>query len=131
MAIDIAAAVIQRDDGKVLLLRRSPNHSTNAGQWCFVTGYVETDEEPAIAAAREIEEELGVDPPPPARAGEIVIVETERGRLHVHPYLFRMPDFDVTLDWEHTDYVWVEPPEVLEYDIVPQLDDDLRALGLL
>ncbi len=47
-------AVVRRGD-QVLLVRRSDN-----GQWAPVTGIVDPEEEPAVAAAREALEEAGV-----------------------------------------------------------------------
>jgi (d)CTP diphosphatase len=128
--IQIAAAVLQRPDGRVLLLKRSDTHTTNAGKWCFVTGYVNSQESPRDAAIRELKEELGIDALP-ARQGEIVVVHADQRTLHVHPFLFPVEDFEVVLDWEHTAYAWISPPEIFEYDIVQQLDEDLISLGLL
>lgn len=48
-------AVITRDDGHILLVKRADN-----GAWTPVTGIVDPGEEPAIAAAREALEEAGV-----------------------------------------------------------------------
>jgi 8-oxo-dGTP pyrophosphatase MutT (NUDIX family) len=127
---DIAAAVLQREDGKILLLKRAPTHTTNPGKWCFVTGFVEPDERPQAAAIRELKEELGIDARP-SLSGKIVKVNTSWGTLHVYPYLFMMQDFPVKLDWEHTDSVWIQPQELRDYDCVQQLDEDLIALGLL
>ena len=126
----VAAAVLMRPDGRVLLLRRSMLHQTNPGQWCFVTGYVKEGEEPGQAAVREVVEELGLEVEI-ERSGEIVVVETERGTLHVHPFLCLIDVEEVSLDWEHTDYTWIVPEMVRDYDIVPQLDEDLISLGLL
>jgi 8-oxo-dGTP diphosphatase len=128
----IAAAILQRSDGRILLLHRSPTHNTNPGKWCFVTGYVESNETPADAAVREAREEVGLAVTP-TRAGEIVVVHTDWGAtLHVSPFLCPVGDVeDVTLQWEHTAYVWILPEELYEYDFVQQLDDDLRSLGLL
>jgi 8-oxo-dGTP pyrophosphatase MutT (NUDIX family) len=127
----IAAVVIQRPDGRVLLLKRAPTHTTNPGKWCFVTGYVEPGEAPREAAIRELSEELGIQGEP-ARAGEVVVVHTERGvTLHVYPFLFPVGDITVALDWEHTDYAWIQPQELSRYDYVQQLDEDLISLGLL
>jgi 8-oxo-dGTP pyrophosphatase MutT (NUDIX family) len=130
--VDIAAAVVQRPDGSVLLLKRSESHSTNAGKWCFVTGYVEEGEDPAQAACRELREEIKLQAGSPARSGEVVVVRTDWGTLHVHPYLFPVDqDCDVTIDWEHTTYRWIMPAELADYDTVQQLDEDLVSLGLL
>lgn len=127
----IAAAVLQRSDGKVLLLKRAETHTTNPGKWCFVTGYVGQDEEPRQAAIRELHEELSIQATP-SRAGEIVVVHTSWGKtLHVYPFLFPVEAVEIKLDWEHTDYVWITPPELYQHDFVQQLDEDLISLGLL
>ena len=127
----IAAVVLQRPDGKILLLKRSMSHSTNPGKWCFVTGYVESAEEPRQAAIRELREELGIQAAP-ARSGQIVVVQTDWGKtLHVYPFLCPVDDVEFDLDWEHTEYVWIEPHELYRYDFVQQLDEDLISLGLL
>ncbi|HEC22343.1 MAG TPA: NUDIX hydrolase [Chloroflexi bacterium] len=127
----VAAAVLQRPDGRILLLKRSPNHTSNPGKWCFVTGYVEADESPREAAIRELREELGIQATP-SRSGEVVVVRTDwGGTIHVYPFLFPVEDIDIRLDQEHVGFVWITPQELYEYDIVQQLDEDLIALGLL
>lgn len=47
---------VRRDDGLILLERRSDN-----GQWTLVTGINEPGEEPADTVVREAKEETGVD----------------------------------------------------------------------
>ncbi|GAB3991114.1 NUDIX hydrolase [Nocardioides marmoraquaticus] len=49
-------AVITREGGEVLLVKRSDN-----GAWTPVTGIVDPGEEPAVAAVREAREEAGVE----------------------------------------------------------------------
>lgn len=61
MPIEVAAAVIQRADGAFLLARR-PAGKVYAGYWEFPGGKVEPGEPPARALARELHEELGIDP---------------------------------------------------------------------
>ncbi len=128
----IAAAVVLRPDGKVLLLKRSPTHTSNPDKWCFVTGYVDLGEEPREAAIRELREELGIETEP-VRGGAIVVVHTDWGpTLHVHPFLFLVEqNMQVALEQEHVDAIWIEPQELCRYDFVQQLDEDLIALGLL
>ena len=60
MALEVAAAVIQRADGAFLLARR-PAGKVYAGYWEFPGGKVEEGEPPERALARELHEEIGID----------------------------------------------------------------------
>lgn len=58
--IDVAAAVIQRPDGRFLLAQR-PAGKVYAGYWEFPGGKIEPGEPSERALARELHEELGID----------------------------------------------------------------------
>lgn len=58
--VEVAAAVILRDDGRFLLAQR-PAGKVYAGYWEFPGGKVEPGESAAGALARELHEELGID----------------------------------------------------------------------
>jgi 8-oxo-dGTP diphosphatase len=60
MAVEVAAAVIQRADGAFLLARR-PAGKVYAGYWEFPGGKVEAGEPADRALVRELREELGID----------------------------------------------------------------------
>ena len=60
MALEVAAAVIQRADGAFLLARR-PAGKVYAGYWEFPGGKVEAGEPADRALVRELHEELGID----------------------------------------------------------------------
>ena len=127
----VVAAVLRRPDGRVLLLKRADSHQTNPGQWCFVTGYVEDGESPRAAATRELEEELGVNATPVLEGAVVNVVLSLEKQLDVYPFLFETAGIEVVLDREHSAFVWIMPGDVGEYDIVPQLADDLKSLGML
>lgn len=55
----MVAAVVERDDGRILLARRLPDAHLG-GLWEFPGGAVEAGETPAEALSRELVEELGV-----------------------------------------------------------------------
>lgn len=57
--IHVAAAVVTRNDGRVLLARR-PAHVHQGGLWEFPGGKVEAGETPRRALARELAEELSI-----------------------------------------------------------------------
>ncbi|MEK7788010.1 MAG: NUDIX domain-containing protein [Chloroflexota bacterium] len=54
----VAAAVLVEQGGKVLLTRRA--NTPRQGLWVTPGGFVDADEDPAVAAARECEEETGL-----------------------------------------------------------------------
>jgi len=58
--IEVAAAVIERADGRFLLAQRPPG-KVYAGYWEFPGGKVEPGEPAESALARELHEELGID----------------------------------------------------------------------
>ena len=58
--IEVAAAVIQRPDGRFLLAQR-PTGKVYAGYWEFPGGKIEPGEGAASALARELHEELGIE----------------------------------------------------------------------
>lgn len=59
--IDVAVAVIQRADGQVLLTQRQGNQDF-AGSWEFPGGKFEIGETIEQALARELHEEIGIEP---------------------------------------------------------------------
>jgi 8-oxo-dGTP diphosphatase len=58
--IEVAAAAIQRPDGRFLLAQRPPG-KVYAGYWEFPGGKIEPGEPAERALARELHEELGID----------------------------------------------------------------------
>jgi 8-oxo-dGTP diphosphatase len=57
--IDVAAAVIENREGRILIARRKPEISLG-GYWEFPGGKIEAGETPAACAARELREEMDV-----------------------------------------------------------------------
>jgi 8-oxo-dGTP diphosphatase len=55
--IEVAAAIVRDDSGRVLLSKR-PEHKHQGGRWEFPGGKLEPGESPAQALARELAEEL-------------------------------------------------------------------------
>ena len=125
--IDVVAAVVRRDDGRLLISQRYADDILG-GYWEFPGGKVDPGEELKDALHRELVEELGI--------------ETEIGaEIHriVHPY----PDRDVRLVFfdarilsgepqklEVADFRWVTLDEIMGYQF-PEADlpllNQLRA----
>lgn len=100
-ALDVVAAVIRRDDGRILISLR-PSHLDQGGLWEFPGGKLEPGESRLEALARELDEELGIE----------VRGATPLLRL-THAY----PGKDVRLDiWEVRD--WRGAPTGREAQII-------------
>ncbi|HEX9431422.1 MAG TPA: Nudix family hydrolase [Burkholderiales bacterium] len=87
--IEVAAAVIQRRDGRFLLAQR-PHGKVYAGYWEFPGGKVEAGEAAEHALARELHEELGID----VRASYPWIT-----REHIYPHGHVRLHFYRVLEW--------------------------------
>jgi translation initiation factor 2B subunit (eIF-2B alpha/beta/delta family) len=119
----VVTAFLERPDGSVLLLRRSPDASTYPDLWAGVSGYLEGDD-PLERAYVEIEEETGIgrDQVELVGAGPALRVDDDGGWV-VHPFLFRTVDADARLNAENSEASWVAPRELAELETVPGLCD--------
>lgn len=123
--------------GKILLLKRSGKVRSYQGKWCAVAGYLDEIKPLEDKAMQELRQELGIRPEHIERfvVGEpYTVVDSALQRTwRVFPMLalLRAP-FEPRIDWEHTDYEWIDPLRLSQYDTVPMLGESLqRALSAL
>ena len=113
MIVDVAAAVILREDGAFLLGRRPPG-TVYAGWWEFPGGKVEAGETPRDALVRELAEELGIVV---ETAWPWITREHVYEHAHVRLHFFRVVRWtgelrDLqhdALEWQRTDAMTVAP----------------------
>ena len=114
---------------QILLLRRSAMVGTHRGKWSGVSGYLEGDEPPLTRAMTEIQEELklSVGMIELVRVGDVLRAFDEGTDTVwiIHPFLFQSKSRTIELDWENTEYKWVNPEELASYDTVPKLRETL------
>jgi len=117
-------------DGKILILRRSDKVRTMKHKWAGISGYIESNETPLERALKEIEEEVGLkkEDVKLIRAAEpLEVPDQERDILWlVHPYIFKTSNTNIRLDWEHDQYKWIDPKEIVSYDTVLMLKETLQ-----
>jgi 8-oxo-dGTP diphosphatase len=125
--LDVAVAVLQREDGRVLLAQR-PAGKPWEGYWEFPGGKIEPGEAVAQALVRELHEELGVDPD---RVYPWVTQEYEYPEKRVRLHFYRV------LAWhgqphgrEGQSMSWENPSAVNIGPLLPANDKVLRALSL-
>ncbi|KAF8071226.1 SAD2 [Scenedesmus sp. PABB004] len=130
----VVTSFVRRDDGALLLVRRSAAVSTYQHQWGGVSGGVEGSESLLERALIEIEEEVGLVPAQLELVcwGRPLPVDDGQRRFLVHPFLFQLgaADAPVTLNWENEDFAWVRPSAIKELPHVPLLPETVRRLLL-
>ncbi len=121
----VAAAVVLRGDGKVLLAQR-PAGKPYAGYWEFPGGKLEPGETPAHALARELHEELGITV---VRAAPWLVQPFVYPHAHVELNFFRV------FEWEGEPhghdgqaFAWQTPGA---FDVAPLLPANTRVLAAL
>ncbi len=122
--------IVQRN-GKILLLKRDSGKEFFPGKWNFVSGFVKEKESAEDAVLREVCEEIGVE-------GKILnaskVFEVEQGakRWVVVAFLISVNSGRITIDRsEHSEYVWINPEEIHNFDCVSGIKEKLESLELL
>lgn len=119
-----------RNDGRVLLLRRSQAVGSYSGLWGGVAGHVAPERgadpaayDPLEAARREIREETGLgEAVTLVRRGDAFRVADDDGRPWlVNPFLFDCDSRAVEPDEETSEYEWVHATEIRQRETVPDL----------
>ena len=114
--IKVVAALIEKDN-KVLIAKRSTGDLDLLGKWEFPGGKVEPDEDEKSAIEREIREEFELY----VKAKDFVInsiceYPTKTVDLRLYSCDYIKGDFKLH---DHSDYVWVDKKELLDYDLAP------------
>ncbi|UCF49154.1 MAG: NUDIX pyrophosphatase [Thermoplasmatales archaeon] len=132
---DVATSILLNSDGKILILKRSDKVKTYKGQWGGVAGYVEKNEKPFDTAIKEIFEEVGLmkeDVKLIKKLDPIFITdyyEQEKYEWKIFVFLFKTKkESKIRIDWEHSEYRWITPSEIINYNTVPHLKDVIKKL---
>jgi 8-oxo-dGTP diphosphatase len=125
VATRVAAAVVLRPDGQVLLAQR-PVGKAYAGYWEFPGGKFEPGETPRQALARELEEELGLVV---RRAAPWFVQRYEYPHAHVEIHFFRVYAWEgEPFGHDGQAFRWQVPGH---YDVAPLLPANTRVLEAL
>ncbi len=117
--------IIRRDDGKILVLKRSAKDDHKPGVWETVGGGMDREETPQAGLQREILEETGltVDVREPFT---VFTFRKDTGEFKVGiTFLCEYLGGEVVLSDEHTDHRWIDPKEFADMDSVPSLHAEI------
>ena len=125
--VRVAAAVILRADGDVLLAQRPPGRAY-AGYWEFPGGKLEAGETPAQALTRELYEELGITV---RTASPWLVQEFVYPHAHVELHFFRVFAFEGELtSHDGQAFSWQDPRAIVVTPLLPANTRVLSALTL-
>ena len=118
---------------KILILKRSETVKTMKNMWSGISGIIENDEEPLTRAKIEIFEEVGIkeNEIKLLKIGneiDIISPQYKNHQWHVFPFLFETNNLEIKINWENSDFKWINPVELKEFDIVPSLEKVLLSL---
>ncbi len=122
-----------RDNGKLLILKRSDEVKSMKGLWAGISGIIEKNEEPLARAKIEIFEEVGIteDKINLIKATEEIRINSPQYKNHeweIFPFLFEVNNPKITLNWENSDFKWISIEELENYETVPSLQKVLFNL---
>lgn len=125
--VRVAAAVILRPDGQVLLAQR-PSGKVYAGYWEFPGGKCEPDESPRAALDRELREELGLTV---LHAAPWLVQRYVYPHAHVELHFFRVFAFEgEPVGHDGQAFAWQMPGRFTVAPLLPANTFILRALLL-
>ena len=118
---------------KVLLLKRSNKVKTMKGMWAGISGIIEKNEEPLCRAKIEIFEEVGIVEKKitlvkTAEKLKVISPQYQNHEWKIFPFLFRTEESTIKLNWENSEYRWIDANEITNYETVPSLQKVLFNL---
>ncbi len=128
----IVTSFIKFND-QILILKRSEKVRSMKGLWSGVSGIIENNENPIDRAKIEIFEEVGI------KEKEIKLVkklekmkiQSQQYKNHeweIFPFLFETKNRNIELNWENSEFKWILPKELKNYQTVPSLEKILLNL---
>jgi isopentenyldiphosphate isomerase len=115
-----------KDNEKLLILKRSDKVKSMKGLWAGISGIIERNEVPLKRAKIEIFEEVGIteDMITLVKSAEEMRVNSPQYENHeweIFPFLFEVKNPMIKLNWENSDFKWINVEELENYDTVPSL----------
>ena len=128
----IVTSFIKYND-QILILKRSEKVRSMKGLWSGVSGIIENNENPIDRAKIEIFEEVGIKEKEIrlVKKLEKMRIQSQQYKNHeweIFPFLFETNNENVELNWENSEFKWITPKELKNYQTVPSLEKILVNL---
>ena len=128
----IVTSFIKYND-QILILKRSQKVRSMKGLWSGVSGIIENNENPIDRAKIEIFEEVGIKEKEIrlVKKLEKMKIQSQQYKNHeweIFPFLFETNNENIELNWENSEFKWITPKELKNYQTVPSLEKILVNL---
>jgi len=107
-----ASVIIFNPEGQTLILKRTRSAKWMPEKWGFPGGMAEDGEIPGETASRETYEETKL------KINNLKYLDAENGVIF---YCTSDYEGEVEIDWEHDDFIWVNPKDLSNYATTPDL----------
>ena len=129
---NIVTSFIKNDD-KILILKRSDKVKSMKCLWAGISGIIENNETPLTRAKIEIFEEAGIheEQIELLKAIQQIKISAPQYKNHewnIFPFLFKAKNPEIKLNWENSEFKWIEPNDIKNYKTVPDLEKILFSL---
>ena len=128
----IVTSFLKHND-KILILKRSNKVKTMKGLWAGVSGIIENNEPPIERAKIEIFEELGIGQQyirliKSAKELTIKSPQYEDHQWVIFPFLFATEKSEIKLNWENSEFRWINANQLKEFNTVSSLEKVLFSV---
>ncbi len=128
--------VFVKHKDKILLLKRSDKVYAYCGKWSTIAGYLDELKPICEKVLEELKEEIGI------KRNALLSVDIGKPYkftdTNINKIWFRYPVIvklktkpKIELDYEHTDYKWIKPEELKNFDVVPKLEKSLENVLII
>ena len=130
---NIVTSFLKNDD-QILILKRSDKVKSMRNLWAGISGIIEKDDlSPLSRAEIEIFEETGISKEQinllkESQQMKIVSVQYKNHEWNIFPFLFKVQNPEIKLNWENSEFEWIKPSNIVSYKTVPSLDKILFNL---
>jgi ADP-ribose pyrophosphatase YjhB (NUDIX family) len=120
----------RNDDCIILLLKRNAQRRTSPNKWQTPSGFINEGESAEEAVLREVKEETALEGII-KKSGSVFEVIDEWARWIIIPFLISVKSDKVVIDTrEHSEFKWIKVNDILSFECVKGIDEDLKAVGL-
>tara|TARA_B100001245_G_scaffold71902_1_gene50924 strand:+ start:724 stop:1047 length:324 start_codon:yes stop_codon:yes gene_type:complete len=102
--------------------------------WAGVSGIIEKDDTSPLSRAKiEIFEETGIKQEQinllkKSQQMKIISAQYKNHEWNIFPFLFKVENPKIKLNWENSEFEWINPSNIVNYQTVPSLEKILFNL---